>query len=85
MTPRDGYHERPKEDYWFRFTIGERVEGIPTSATLAGRRGIVVGYSPKSDAMCVVVFDDEPAHDEHITVSLLRKLDVVTRLGEIAP
>lgn len=73
---------RPKNDYWYRFKVGARVEGIPTSASLAGQRGTVVGYSERSDAMCVVDFDDGP--QEAVTVSLLQPLGAIESLGELA-
>jgi len=75
--------DRPSDDYWYRFKIGDRVEGIPESASLGGRRGTVLGYSEKAGATCVVRFDDTPDHPAHEVVGLLRPLGVVDKLGEL--
>jgi len=74
---------RPTDDFWYRFDPGDRVEGIPGSATLRGRRGTFLGYHDRNDTLVVVQFDDE-VDPESEPISLLQKLGAVESLGELA-
>lgn len=79
--------DRPADDHWYRFEVGDRVEGIPTSAPFGGERGTVLGYCDSNNVLVFVKFDSDllngAARRRPVVVSLLKHLSAIDRLGEL--
>jgi len=62
-----------------------RVEGIPESATYAGRRGLIVERHESNKALVLVRWDSDPTYPDFVTISLLQDEPVLDQLARIDP
>lgn len=80
--------DRPDDPYWYRFRVGDRVEGDPDSFQLLRERGTVMGYHDSNNVLCYVQFDNALLNggelSRPVVVSLLKPLGVIDRLGELS-